>query len=54
MFKRALQRYGATPEPVTPYQKAAQAWDQRIGAARVQAPVPKRPVITMVFRSGSW
>ncbi|WEQ53971.1 conjugal transfer protein TrbF [Komagataeibacter oboediens] len=26
-----------TPEPVTPYQKAAQAWDDRIGSARVQA-----------------
>jgi type IV secretion system protein VirB5 len=37
IFKRPLQRYGATPEPVTPYQKAAQLWDERIGAARVQA-----------------
>ncbi|MCR6630489.1 MAG: conjugal transfer protein TrbF [Magnetospirillum sp.] len=37
MFKRASQRYGRTPEPVTPYQKAAQAWDERIGSARVQA-----------------
>ncbi|QCB55765.1 conjugal transfer protein TrbF [Sphingopyxis sp. PAMC25046] len=36
-FKRAVQRYGRTPEPVTPYQRAAQAWDERIGAARVQA-----------------
>jgi type IV secretion system protein TrbF len=36
-FKRTLQRYGRTPEPVTPYQKAAQAWDERIGSARVQA-----------------
>jgi len=36
-FKRALQRYGRTPEPVTPYQRAAQVWDERIGAARVQA-----------------
>ena len=36
-FKRTLQRYGLTPEPVTPYQKAAQAWDERIGSARVQA-----------------
>jgi type IV secretory pathway TrbF-like protein len=26
-----------TPEPVTPYQRAAQAWDDRIGSARVQA-----------------
>ncbi|MGD9601816.1 MAG: conjugal transfer protein TrbF [Gammaproteobacteria bacterium] len=36
-FKRTLQRYGQTPEPVTPYQKAAQAWDERIGSSRVQA-----------------
>jgi type IV secretion system protein VirB5 len=25
------------PQPVTPYQKAAQVWDDRIGSARVQA-----------------
>jgi len=37
MFRRTIQRYGDTPEPVTPYQKAAQAWDDRIGGARVQA-----------------
>lgn len=37
IFKRAANRYGDTPEPVTPYQKAAQAWDERMGAARVQA-----------------
>jgi type IV secretion system protein VirB5 len=36
-FRRTLQRYGQTPEPATPYQKAAQAWDERIGSARVQA-----------------
>lgn len=36
-FRRALQRYGQTPEPETPYQKAAQVWDERIGSARVQA-----------------
>ena len=36
-FRRALQRYGRTPEPVTPYQRAAQVWDERIGSARVQA-----------------
>jgi type IV secretion system protein VirB5 len=36
-FKRPVQRYGDTPEPVTPYQKAAQIWDERIGSARVQA-----------------
>lgn len=36
-FRRALQRYGRTPEPVTPYQRAAQVWDDRIGSARAQA-----------------
>ena len=37
MFRRPSVRYGRTPEPETPYQKAAQVWDERIGAARVQA-----------------
>ena len=37
IFRRPSQRYGATPEPVTPYQKAEQLWDERIGSARVQA-----------------
>jgi hypothetical protein len=37
MFKRPSVHYGRTPAPVTPYQKAAQAWDDRIGSARVQA-----------------
>jgi type IV secretory pathway TrbF-like protein len=37
MFKRPSIRYGHTPEPETPYQKAAQIWDERIGSARVQA-----------------
>ena len=36
-FRRAVQRYGRTGEPVTPYQRAAQVWDDRIGSARVQA-----------------
>lgn len=36
-FKRPQTRYSHTPEPVTPYQAAAQAWDERIGSARVQA-----------------
>jgi type IV secretion system protein TrbF len=36
-FQRVSVRYGETPEPVTPYQKAAQVWDERLGAARVQA-----------------
>lgn len=37
MFKRSSVRYGRTPEPITPYQRAAQLWDDRIGSARVQA-----------------
>lgn len=37
MFKRPSVRYGRTSEPVTPYQKAAQVWDERIGSARIQA-----------------
>ncbi len=37
MFKRSSVRYGHTPAPETPYQKAAQVWDDRIGSARVQA-----------------
>lgn len=36
-FKRPTTHYGATPVPTTPYQRAAQAWDDRIGSARVQA-----------------
>ncbi len=37
MFKRSSVRYGRTPVPETPYQKAAQVWDERIGSARIQA-----------------
>ena len=37
MFKRPTQHYGKSPHPETPYQRAAQAWDDRIGSARVQA-----------------
>lgn len=37
LFRRPSVRYGRTPEPETPYQKAGQAWDERIGSARVQA-----------------
>jgi len=36
-FRRAVQRYGRTGEPVTPYQRAGQVWDERIGSARAQA-----------------
>lgn len=37
MFRRPSIKYGTSPEPVTPYQRAAQVWDDRIGSARVQA-----------------
>src|SRR4030088_1611362 len=37
MFKRPSVHYVRMREPVTPYQKAAQIWDERIGSARVQA-----------------
>ena len=37
MFRRPAVRYGKTPEPKTPYQRAGQVWDERIGSARVQA-----------------
>ena len=37
MFRRPSVRYGHTPLPETPYQRAGQIWDERIGDARVQA-----------------
>ncbi|MEM7570838.1 MAG: conjugal transfer protein TrbF, partial [Pseudomonadota bacterium] len=37
MWKRQQHSYGQTPVATTPYQKAAQVWDTRIGDARVQA-----------------
>lgn len=37
MFKRSSTSYGPNPFPETPYQKAGQLWDERIGSARVQA-----------------
>jgi len=37
IFKRPSPHYGKSPEPETPYQNAAQVWDERIGSARVQA-----------------
>ncbi|HGM8102431.1 TPA: conjugal transfer protein TrbF [Pseudomonas aeruginosa] len=36
-FRQPRVRYAETPSPATPYQAAAQAWDERIGSARVQA-----------------
>ena len=37
IFSRPGVRYAATPTLETPYQRAAQAWDERIGSARLQA-----------------
>ncbi|ODT76193.1 MAG: conjugal transfer protein TrbF [Pelagibacterium sp. SCN 64-44] len=36
-FKRPTVRYGRTPEPETPYHRAAQTWDDRIGSVQIQA-----------------
>lgn len=36
-FRRPSVRYQRSPELDTPYQRAAQVWDDRIGSARVQA-----------------
>ncbi len=36
-FKRAQERYGDAAPAETPYHRAAQVWDDRIGGARVQA-----------------
>jgi len=36
-FRRSQLRYSESPVPVTPYQAAAKAWDDRIGSARIQA-----------------
>jgi type IV secretion system protein VirB5 len=37
IFKRSQLHYGQSEAAVTPYQKAAQVWDERLGSARVQA-----------------
>ena len=36
-FKRPQTRYSETPQPVTPYQAAQQAWDQRLGSSLTRA-----------------
>ncbi len=36
-FKRPGVRYSETPQPETAYQRAGQAWDERLGASRSQA-----------------
>jgi type IV secretory pathway TrbF-like protein len=37
LFRRPSVRYSQTPIAETPYQRAGQVWDERIGSARVQA-----------------
>ncbi|MGV1940962.1 conjugal transfer protein TrbF [Agrobacterium sp. 22-211-1] len=37
IFKRPSTHYGKSPQLDTPYHRAAQIWDDRIGSARVQA-----------------
>jgi type IV secretory pathway TrbF-like protein len=37
LWKRPVSHYTEPAEPVTPWQRAAQVWDDRIGSARVQA-----------------
>lgn len=36
-FRRSTHRYARTEAPETPYQRAGQVWDERIGSARAQA-----------------
>ena len=37
IFKRSSVKYGETPAPETPYQRAQAIWDERIGSSRAQA-----------------
>jgi type IV secretion system protein VirB5 len=52
MFRRPTIRYGATPQAETPYQRAGQAWDERIGSARVQAKSWRLAFFGMLTLSG--
>jgi type IV secretion system protein TrbF len=52
VFRRPTVRYGATPEPETPYQRAGQVWDERIGSARVQAKNWRLAFFSMLALSG--
>lgn len=54
MFRRPSVHYGRAPEPVTPYQKAAQVWDERIGSARVQARNWRLTALGALFLSGGF
>ncbi len=53
-FKRSTVHYGKSPEPVPPYQKAAQVWDERIGSARVQAKNWRLMAFGCLFLSGGF
>ena len=53
MFRRSTIRYGKTPEPETPYHRAGQVWDDRIGSARVQARNWRLAFFGMLALSGS-
>ncbi|MCK9511619.1 MAG: conjugal transfer protein TrbF [Pigmentiphaga sp.] len=35
-FRRPSVKYAATPEPATPFQKAGQVWDERLGTSHAQ------------------
>lgn len=50
-FKGA-PRYGVTPTPETPYQRAGQAWDDRDGAVRVQAANWRLMALGLLMLSG--
>jgi type IV secretion system protein TrbF len=52
MFRRPTIRYGLTPEPETPYQRAGQLWDERIGSARVQAQNWRLACFGLILMSG--
>ena len=52
MSRRSSIRYGKTPPPETPYQKASQIWDERIGSARVQAKSWRLAFFGMLVLSG--
>jgi type IV secretion system protein TrbF len=54
MFKRPSTHFGKMPEPVTPYQRAAQVWDDRIGSARVQARNWRLMAFASLFLAGGF
>jgi type IV secretion system protein VirB5 len=52
LFKRSVQRYGRTSEPDTPFARAGQLWDERIGSARSQARNWRRMAFGALLLSG--